>query len=109
MRGLGPQLGDQLVLGQADGDGQPEEEQDDHQTGDPEGREGGDETADREGIPDQTGQDRPRSAKAGQDIDEAVETEGACGLLPPPPGLAAHQRVGQPMSGEGDGKQTELD
>ena len=93
-RGLGPQLGDKPLLGQADGKGKTEHQQDDHQAGNAERGQRRHEAANRERAPDQTGQDRSRLAKACEDVSESEEAKAQLRALPPQPRLPPHEGVG---------------
>lgn len=86
------QPGDEFVLRCPDRQCQAEDQQDDYETSDTEGSERGEQTADRQRVPDQTGQDRASSAKARQDVDEPEQAEAERRVFTAQASLTAHHR-----------------
>lgn len=65
--------GNESFLRSRDRERQAKHQQHDHDSGNDEGQEGSFKATHREGMPDQTGQNRARSAKARQQIAEAKD------------------------------------
>jgi hypothetical protein len=84
---------DDRLLSGGDGGGQQEHQEHDDQCSVGKGHQGRPETPQGQGVPGQTGQDRPRSTKPGQQVAEAEHGETEDRVLSPDAGLRLHQRA----------------